>query len=85
MEGPLALTIQAFVRLWEFCKEIGQDLPLLGKPRLILYPIFAEVHRPSSHSPGQVRLVDGSTEREISEHYDRVGLEVGAELLSGRP
>ena len=39
MEGPPALTIRACVGLREFCKEIGQDLPLLGKPRLVLYPI----------------------------------------------
>ena len=85
MEGPAALTIRAYVGLQEFFNEIGQDVPLLGKPRLVLYPIFVELHCPSGHSPGQVRLVDGSTEREIGEHHDRMGLEIGAELLGGCP
>ena len=85
MEGPPALTIRACVRLREFCKEIGQDLPLLGKPRLVLYPIFAKLHCPSGHSSGQVRLVDGSTELEIGEHHGRLGLEIAVELLGGRP
>ena len=85
MEGSPTLTIRACVGLREFYKEIGQDLPLLGKPRLVLYPIFAELHCPSGHSPRQVRTVDGSTEREIGEHHDRMGLEIGAELLGGRP
>ena len=85
MEGLPALTIRARIGLQEFCKEIGHDLHLLGKPRLVLYPIFAELHCPSGHSPKQVWLVDGSTEKEISEHHNRMGLEIGAELLGGRP
>ena len=84
MQGPLALTIRACIGLREFCKEIGRLAPS-WKPRLVLYPIFTEVHCPSGHSPRQVRLVDGSTELEIGEHHDRMGLEIGAELLGGRP
>ena len=63
----------------------GQDFPFLGKPRLVLYSILTELHCPSGHSSGQIRFVDSSSEWKISEHHDRMGLEVGAELLSERP